>query len=357
MNTARLLIQRKPFSKLTTAEREGWGRLLATSTTSRWPFMSPTYAEAVNATVAPVDVVLCRDDHGLAAVMPLQRSSGWLGRLGLREPVGRDMTDYFGLLARPGVRLEWRQLLRASHVPCLYFTHLDESQSAYGLLGEDPTVGLRTCIPPEGGQAYWQWLKTRNKSFASQTERHERSLTTKYGPLMFEMHSSSPTPDLEFVVAFKNEQYRSTGHTNGALLNPANVRLLTRLLASNDPDCLPRLSALRCGGQLVAAHFGLQCGSLLHYWFPTYDPQFSRYSPGRILYQKMIVYGPQNGINCIDCGAGDSTAKRNFTNEEHQYFKGLVQNGTWGRVVTSMQRLRWHFGRYQRNGALIRNGK
>lgn len=345
MNTARLSIQRKPFSELTTAEREGWGHLLATSTISRWPFMSPTYAEAVNETVAAVDVVLCRDDRGLAAVMPLQRSAGRLGRLGLREPVGREMTDYFGLLARPGIRLEWRQLLKAGRIPCLYFTHLDESQSACGLAGEDPTVGLRTRIPPEGGPAYWEWLRARNKSFASQTERHERSLIAKYGPLTFEMHSSTPTPDLEFVVVFKNQQYHNTGHPNGALLNPANVRLLTRLLASNDPDCLPRLSALRCGGQLVAAHFGLQCGSLLHYWFPTYDPQFSRYSPGRILYQKMILFGVQNGIDCIDCGAGDSVAKRNFTNEEHRYFKGLIYSSAWGHMVSAMQRLHWRLNR------------
>lgn len=345
MNMAGLLIQRKPFSILTSAEREGWCHLLSSSTTSRWPFMSPTYAEAVHATVAPVDVVLCNDDQGMAAVMPLQRSAGWLGQLGLREPVGSDMTDYFGLLARSGIRLEWRALLKASRIPCLFFTHLDEGQAAHGLVGDSPTIGLRTRIPPEGGQAYWEWLRARSKSFASQTERHERSLIAKYGPLTFEMHSSSPLPDLEFVVAFKNAQYRNTGHPNGALLNPANVRLLTRLLASNDPDCLPKLSALRCGGQLVAAHFGLQCGSLLHYWFPTYDPQFSRYSPGRILYQKMILYGPQNGVNCIDCGAGDSIAKRDFANEEHQYFKGLVHNGAWGRIVSSAQRLRWRLKR------------
>lgn len=345
MKTTRLHIQRKPFSELTTAEHEGWGRLLTTSTTSRWPFMSPTYAEAVNATVSPVDVVLCRDDQGLAAVMALQRSASWLGRLGLREPVGRDMTDYFGLLARPGIRLEWQALLKASRISCLYFTHLDEGQAAHGLVGDSPAIGLRTRISPEGGQAYWEWLRARSKTFASQTERHERSLIAKYGPLTFEMHSSSPVPDLDFVVAFKNEQYRASGHINGALLNPANVRLLARLLASNDPDCLPRLSALRCGGQLVAAHFGLQCGRLLHYWFPTYDPRFSRYSPGRILYQKMILFGPQNGIDCIDCGAGDSVAKRNFTNEEHQYFKGLIHSNTWGHAVSSAQRLRWRLKR------------
>lgn len=345
MKTTRLHIQRKPFSELTTTEREGWGRLLASSTISRWAFLSATYAEAVNATIAPVEVVLCLDDQGLAAVMPLQRSAGWMGRLGLYEPVGREMTDYFGLIARPDIRLEWRALLKASRIPCLYFTHLDESQAVHGLVGDSPAVGLRTRIPPEGGQAYWEWLRKRDKKVISDTERRERKLLTEHGAVEFELRSSTPARDLQFVTTFKNEQYQRTGHTRGPLLNPANVNLLNRLLASRDPYCLPLLSTLRCRGQLVAAHFGLQCGAFLHYWFPTHDPRFSQYSPGRILYHRIILDCSGIGITCIDRGTGDSVIKRNFANEEHQYFKGLVKTGALGHVVGSMQRLRWHLKR------------
>lgn len=343
MNTSRLRIRRKPFSRLSSSEREGWARLLAESVTSRWAFLSPTYADAVNATVGPVEVLLCWDDDALAGVMPLQRTEGCLGWLGLREPVGREMTDYFGLLARPGIRVEWLALLRSARIPCLYFTHLDESQAACGLHGDNPTTGLRTRIPPEGAQAYWESLRARDKKFTSNTERRERKLVAEHGPIEFEMHSGAPTRDLEFIVAFKNAQYRRTGRHHGALLNPANIQLLTRLLCSRDPDCMPKLSMLRCGGQPIAAHFGLQCGALLHYWFPTYDPRFAHYSPGQILYRKIMSDAVSHGITCIDRGAGDSTAKRSFANDEHQYFRGLVQSGPRGHVLDLMQRARWRF--------------
>lgn len=333
-------IQRKPFDRLTPAERSAWAQLLHDGATSRWAFLSPTYAGAVNATIGPVDVLLCWEGDALAAVMPLQRAAGWMGRFGLREPVGREMSDYFGLLARTGVSLDWAALLKAADVPCLYFTHLDESQAAHGLVGNEPRKGLRTRIHPDGGDAHWAWLRTQDKKLVSDTERRERKLVSEHGALDFKMQSVAPAQDLRTLVALKNAQYKRTGHDGGALLNPANARLLEQLLASGDPDCLPRLSVLRCGGRFVAGHFGLQCGPLLHYWFPVYDTRFSAYSPGRILYRHILSHAGPEGISCIDRGEGDSMAKRDFANEEHHFFKDLVHTGPWGGALGLALRVR-----------------
>lgn len=341
MSARHLRIQRKPFGALDAAERNGWAQLLRQSTTSRWAFLSPAYAEAVNETLGPVDVLLCWQADELVGVMPLQRAAGWLGALGMREPVGRHMTDYFGLLARPGVTLDWGQLLRQAGVPCLYFTHLDESQAAHGLGGDSPRKGLRTRIHPEGGEAHWEWLRTQDKKLVSDTERRERKLVAEHGPIRFEMQSSTPEQDLDCLVALKNAQYRRTGHDGGALLDPANARLLAHLLKAADPDCLPLLSVLHCGDQWAAGHFGLQCGPLLHYWFPVYDNRYSAYSPGRILYRHVLLGARARGIGCIDRGEGDSAAKRDFANEEHHFFKGLVASGIRGLALNASQRLHW----------------
>ncbi|MBS0493917.1 MAG: GNAT family N-acetyltransferase [Proteobacteria bacterium] len=341
MSTNRLRIQRKPFKTLTMGEHDAWVRLLAESTSSRWAFLSPTYAEAVNVAIGPVEVLLCWDGDALVGVMPLQRTIGWLGQWGLWEPAGRRMTDYFGLLAHPGVKLDWQSLLRAAGVPCVCFTHLDESQADHGLTGVGPRVGLRTRIHPDGGTAHWEWLRRQDKKLVSDTERRERKLVAEHGPLEFQMQSASPVQDMESLVALKTAQYRRTGHDEGALLNPENIGLLTRLLASTSPDCLPMLSVLRCGGQLVAGHFGLQCGALLHYWFPAYNPCFSAYSPGRILTRHILLDAERYGITCLDRGEGDSAAKRDFATEEHLYFMGLVQASPWGQALGALQRLRW----------------
>lgn len=250
MNTDRLRIQRKPFDALSVTERDAWTRLLAESVCSRWAFVSPTYAEAVNAVMGSVEVLLLWDGAALVGVMPLQRAAGWLGKWGLRETVGRQMTDYCGLLAQPGVKIDWRYLLQSAGIPCIYFTHLDESQVHHGLIGEAPRIGLRTCIHPDGGAAHWEWLRGRDKKLVGDTERRERKLVADHGVLEFQMHSANPNEDMADLVALKVAQYRRTGHAGGALLNPENVVLLARLLASKSPDCLPMLSVLRCGGEV-----------------------------------------------------------------------------------------------------------
>ncbi|MFN3736710.1 GNAT family N-acetyltransferase [Hydrogenophaga sp.] len=341
MSAQHLRIQRKPFEALSASERSGWAHLLNQSKSSRWAFLSLTYAEAVNETLGPVDVLLCWRADELVGVMPLQRATGWLGRLGMREPVGRHMTDYFGLLARPGVKLDWAELLRAARVPCLYFTHLDESQAAHGLTGDSPRKGLRTRIHPDGGDAHWEWLRTQDKKLVSDTERRERKLVAEHGVIRFEMQSSTPDQDLDCLVALKNAQYQRTGHDGGALLDPANARLLAYLVKAADPDCQPLLSVLHCGAQWVAGHFGLQCGPLLHYWFPVYDSRYSAYSPGRILYRHILLGAQARGIECIDRGEGDSAAKRDFGNEEHHFFKGLYSAGSIGSALNIGVRINW----------------
>ena len=345
MSTERLSIQRKSFEAITAAERQEWAQLLSESTTTRWAFMSPTYAEAVNETLGPVDVVLCWRGDELVGVMSLQRAAGWLGRLGMREPGGRQMTDYFGLLARPRIQFDWQQLLRNADIPCLYFTHLDESQAAYGLTGDNPRKGLRTRIHRDGGAAHWEWLRTQDKKLVSDTERRERKLMAEHGPIRFEAQSATPEQDLGFLLALKNAQYRRTGHDGGALHDPANARLLSCLLKAADPDCRPRLSVLRCGDQWVAGHFGLQCGPLLHYWFPVYDNRFSAYSPGRILYRNILMASKAQGIDCIDRGEGDTSAKRDFANEEHLFYKGIASRGIIGGAIVNMKRMQWRMTR------------
>lgn len=341
MTSTRLRIQRKSLDMLSNDERESWIRLLSESATTCWAFLSPTYAEAVNATLGAVDVVLCWQGDELAGVMPLQRATGWLGRLGIWEPVGRQMTDYFGILALPKIQFEWHQLLRAAGVPCLYFTHLDESQAAHGLIGESPRKGLRTRIHPDGGTAHWEWLRMQDRKLIGDTERRERKLEREHGALVFHMNSPSPEKDLDALIDLKNAQYHRTGHETGALMDESNASLLRWLQKKNGNDCVPRVSTLRCGEKLIAAHFGLQSGGFLHYWFPAYDTTYANYSPGRILYKNVIVESHRYGINIIDRGEGDSEAKRDFASEEHFFKKGLYSVGACGMALKTLIRMKW----------------
>ncbi len=86
------------------------------------------------------------------------------------------------------------------------------------------------------------------------------------------------------------------------------------------------LSVLRAGDQVVAAHYGILENGLLHYWFPTYDPKYSRYSPGTALFCSIVKVATQHGIDCLDMGYGEQPYKLKQTDST-----GMVAQGCMAR--------------------------
>src|SRR5690606_20924936 len=154
----------KPLSQLEPAERAAWTALVERHPENRRAFMSLPYAEAVAAVCPTVRVLVAYAAGQPAAFMPVQRRPDAAGRLGTWEPVGGVMTDYFGLVAAPGLQVDMAQGLRQSGLPLLAFTHLDSAQLQHGLRGEAPRIGLQTQID-EPVEAFWQRLRETDRKF------------------------------------------------------------------------------------------------------------------------------------------------------------------------------------------------
>lgn len=337
----RYRVLRRAFDALEPTELAAWQDLHDKSEQSGWAFLSPAFSSAAHQNTGPVTLLLFFDGPALVAVLPLQRHRGWLGRLGLYEPVGRELADYAGLVARDGVRIDLPQALSQAGIPCLYFTHLDEQQQQYGLVGSSPRVGLRTLVHADGGEKHWELLRLQDKKLVADTERRERKLEKEHGAIHFEMQSSDPDRVLSELIRLKNAQYVRTGKVGGPLMDSGNANLLRDLSKSIAASCKGQLSSISVNGELVAAHFGLQSNATLHFWFPVYDERYSAYSPGRILFRRILFASQQQGINMIDRGEGDTTAKRDFANDSHQYFKGMTTSGPLGWLVGGLLRLSW----------------
>lgn len=309
---------------------EFWRQCQTERPAQRQAFMTPTFVRAVDATQGGrVRVALVYRDGQLVALMPVQRHAAWVGRFGVWEPVGGAMCDYFGIIHQDQeLKLDLDTILARAGLGTVVYTHLDESQLALGLSTEVPRVGLRTQIAGEGDE-HWEQLRGIDKKLVSDTERRERKLAAEHGTVTFELQSSQPEPDLEELIALKRAQYDRTGKHDAVLFDEANAKLLRLLLQSKEPECTGILSVLRVDGKLVAAHFGLRCFDVLHFWFPAYAKEYAAYSPGRILYRHVIRDGSLQGIKILDRGEGDTPAKRDFANSEHIFYGGTW----WPRVL------------------------
>lgn len=345
--TSDFRISRTAFSELSAEDVTEWRALMAASPQGHRAFLSPDFCAAAETAYArPVTVVLLRRAEGgrLVGLLPLQPRSSLAGALGVYEPVAAVLNDYFGLLGMRGLRVSPAQLLEASSIGCIHFSHLDEEQSAHGLDGEEPRIGLRTRIR-SGSDSNWDELRLADKKLVSDTERRERKLEADVGPLRFSFQVRQRRELLDQLIALKSNQYQRTRQDQGPLFEPSNIRLLHLLLDARAPECTGVLSSLHAGGRLVALHFGLQSGGTLHFWFPVYDQQFAAYSPGRILFRHVMRDAPDYGIEVIDRGEGDSKAKRDFANEEHLFYKGVWAYGARGLVAKAALSATWRWQR------------
>ena len=262
-------------------------------------------------------------DGRTVAFFPFQYRSRAFAMAGIGERLGGDLSDYFGIIAAQGFRIEPRALLQLSGLNSLFYSQLDESQEGKGLVGEKALMGFRINFP-NGGDVYWEEKRRIDKKFVLDTERRERNLIRECGSLQFVFSDVDFVASLERVISEKRSQYRRT-HVGDVLSGERTRSVLHTLCQTRDVYCSGVVSTLYAGNTWVASHFGLRCKSTLHYWFPVYNPLLKVFAPGRILLKQIIQCAQANGLECIDRGGGDSIAKRDFATSHHLFYSGLWQ--------------------------------
>jgi CelD/BcsL family acetyltransferase involved in cellulose biosynthesis len=111
------------------------------------------------------------------------------------------------------------------------------------------------------------------------------------------------------VIAWKRGQYLRSGLTD-VFAAPWSRKLLRQISRTQGMDFAGVCSTLRVAGRVVAAHIGMRSRTVLHYWFPAYDPEFAKYSVGVVLLLQMAKALAAAGVRTIDFGKGDDRYKQ-----------------------------------------------
>ena len=85
---------------------------------------------------------------------------------------------------------------------------------------------------------------------------------------------------------------------------------------------------MHAGDRLVAAHFGMLTDQMLHYWFPTFDIEFSQYSPGTELLLQVTKDCCDRSLGKLDLGFGDDDYKFKFSNANDWVSCGLMTDSS-----------------------------
>src|SRR5262249_28846869 len=133
---------------------------------------------------------------------------------------------------------------------------------------------------------------------------------------------------LQKILAWKSQQYIRTG--NGDVFALSWIRAtVERIHGMQTEGFSGMLSLLYLGDQLAAGHLSMRSGSICHYWFPAYDREMAKYSPGLILLLKTAQHAPSIGVHTLDLGKGLAEYKERLMNASVPLASGSVEVPSW----------------------------
>ena len=309
---------------------ELWGELRARTAPVANPFMSPEFCQTVGRVRPGARVAVVRQDGKPAGFFPFER-----GRWGRGRAIGLGVSDCQGAVLRPGLQLEPHELLRASSLTVWEFNHLESGQDLFLPFATGRFAS--PVIDVTGSYAHYEnLLRTRSHKFLKSTLAQERRLGRHLGPLNFVFDERNPEA-LRTLMAWKSAQYRRTGRRDRFAQTWIN-NLVCTLADTTAPACSGVLSVLYAGDRPVAAHFGLRSRTVLSCWFPAYDRNFAKFSPGLVLYLRMIEAAAAAGIEMLDLGRGDAAYKDSLKTRELMVHEGALLRPRPGAAVHWLSR-------------------
>ncbi|MFC0864148.1 GNAT family N-acetyltransferase [Sphaerimonospora cavernae] len=311
MTTVRLTT----LDALTAREIDAWHLFRDANPLLASPYFHPGFAHAVHASGREVRVAVACDETGqVTALLPCHRERALL------RPVGWPAADFQGPVLAPGSHFPPLRLLTGG-VRGFEFDHLLDGYPEF-----EPWVESRRPSPfiDTGGglEGYLGRASRAGKDNMGQARRRTAKAERTYGDVRFAADSVDVTM-LDRVIDLKRAQYAATGAAD-YFADPDRRDLVVRLLRTRGSAFQGMLSTLHAGPHLLAAHFGLRSGGVLHWWFPVYDPGFGHLAPGWMLLRELVSAAPSLGIERIDLGRGEDEYKRRAKTGEILVGQGLV---------------------------------
>ena len=294
-----------------------WTKFQETSASTLSPFLSLTFAQAVGRSRPTARVAVIQEDGSIEGFLPFE-----VGQHRIARPMGWPMNDVQGFIGS-GNPIDAGAAVRKSGLRAWTFDNVPTSQSALvpyyyrGATFQSQFADLRG--------SYDSYLESRNKSVRIGVTRKRRALERDVGEVSFEWNSSNPE-HFQQLEAWKSLQYASTGVTGlyDVFSDPSSVRIQKELAAAVDHNCRGVTNVLMVDGQLIAIHLGLLGPRGLSAWFPAFNTEFSRFSPGLLLWFTIAQDSIERGITRIDFGGGDEGYKHQLATGSFELARGCV---------------------------------
>ena len=212
----------------------------------------------------------------------------------------------------------------------------------------NPLSGLPVLAAASTGHAFplsGEWTQHYNEQFSSRARselrRSERRLMEQG-----ELRCTMVAPGLDFELAMermirdKRRWFAEKG-IHDCFADPSICEFFKQLAMMPEDGDAPQLKLfeLTVDGNSVATNLGIVHDNIFYGLVSsTTDGSLLRYSPGNILFLRLVEQLAEQGIERVDCGAGEEANKLRWCTIERQRMHTIVPVTVKGRIYTASLR-------------------
>lgn len=264
----------------------------------------------------------------LAAIAPLIISRATTDRV-LRF-AGDEKADYCDFIVRDDKKLTLEKIIasiteRRDEWGSIQLKNIPEASSTIGVLakicdGNGLNLITRQIICPslviQGHE------EEASMMLKKETFRRRYNYFAKRGSLEFR-NIRDEKEALSYLDVFFDQHVRRRAAVGeqSLFMDPRNRDFyvcLTRSLLARE---WLLFSVLEFNGRAIAFHFGFDYGSKVIWYKPSFDIEYSKHSPGKVLLKFLLQYSLDNGKHEFDFTLGDEEFKKRFTNKIRRNFQ------------------------------------
>jgi len=329
--------------ELDESQIKNWKSIQQSEPSLASPYFSPNFSLAAAECIDDVFVAVLENDSKEIGYFPFQRKSRFIG-----GPIGGSLSDYQAVIINSDVDWDASFLIKECGLAVWDFDHLISSQKSF-----DP-FHQRPCHSPvmnisDGFEAYCQERRESGVKRISQLLRKSRKIENELDDFRVEIFEKDPRV-LSQVFLWKSEQCQRTGTVDFFNFKWAR-ELVERIFYTREQNFSGLLSAIHHGDNIVAAHMGMRTSNILHYWFPTYNYEYSKYSPGGVLLLHLARALSEDNIGYIDLGKGEDVYKTTFSNGQISLAEGSVMVPSF---TASRVKIKRQFMKYLRTSTMLK---
>jgi CelD/BcsL family acetyltransferase involved in cellulose biosynthesis len=314
-----------PAGKLSDDTYAHWLGLHQTVEAYRSPFFHPEFTRMMSEILANVEVTIIRSEGRNVGYFPYVRSNA-----NVAQPVGLNFTDYQGMILEDDVSIDPMQVIKAARLSAWNFDHLHnvDTKTSHYALSHAPSHYLDLT----GG--YDNYVAARNAAgtkIFTQIRQNQRKLEKNCGQIEL-ITKTVEQEDIDWLATMKSSQLKFM-KVFDYFENSWTMAFLSTLTRRNTNGFEGLLSKMLVNGQLVAIHLGIHSGKTAHSLIPVYAPDYSKYSPGIILFGMVAEQNARLGIERYELGLGREEFKLSLASRAQPLYTGTVDRRTFNRFV------------------------